>query len=62
MEWILLLKKQILIGSNNQSKITDWTSYLKDFEVFWPNKLNLKMEIEENMTSLVENSQNKAKA
>lgn len=54
-------KKQIFIGSNNQSKIADWTSYLTDFEVFWPNKLNLKVEIEENMTSLVENSQKKAK-
>jgi non-canonical purine NTP pyrophosphatase (RdgB/HAM1 family) len=55
-------KKQIFIGSNNQSKIIDWTNYLTDFEVFWPNKLNLKMEVEENMTSLVENSQKKAKA
>ena len=54
-------KKQVFIGSNNQSKIADWTSYLTNFEVFWPNKLNLKVEIEENMISLVENSQKKAK-
>lgn len=54
-------KKQIFIGSNNPTKVADWKNYLPNFEAFWPEKLGLKLEIEENITSLIENSQKKAK-
>lgn len=58
---LMVMKPKILIGTSNIAKLEKWQIYLADLDTVSPQELGLELEVVEGMTSLIENSQKKAR-